>query len=272
MKNVIIGLLVACIVVIGISSASNKMTASIEEMLSPDSIGIEKVEKVEEEINYRLLSVSDFSVGLHYIDNQNYASTSFILDEGLALADYSYLVVRYDFSSIAGFTFPNLSLDLMLANESSGTSVYSDFKNHNSFVMTGSEWYDSETGTGGDSYTYKIDVTSLFNTYSEPDILTFVYKVTEGKLETYNIYLDDQLITTDSTYAKLTDVDYTHLYGLKNAVNINTDYQVIFDGVELYAFNNEYDGDISRLFDVDGTAYTVTDLSSINDYSIINGQ
>ena len=52
MKNVIIGLLVACIVVIGISSASNKMTASIEEMLSPDSIGIEKVEKVEEEINY----------------------------------------------------------------------------------------------------------------------------------------------------------------------------------------------------------------------------
>ena len=138
--------------------------------------------------------------------------------------------------------------------------------------MTGSEWYDSATATGGNSYSYAIDTTTLFNTYSEPDILTFVYKVTDGKLETYNIYLDDQLITTNSSDAILTDVDYTHLYGLKNVVNINTDYQVIFDGVELYAFNNEYDGDISRLFDVDGTAYIITDLSSISDYSIINGQ
>lgn len=273
-KLLIVFLVIGALLVVGASSAGTRMINGISDMIiaSRDD-GIEEIPKVELGTSYKLLSVDDFSVGLFY-DEGEYASSVFKLDEPLKISDYSYFVVRYNFSnSIGAYNFPNLRLDLIL--DVLGNSSYLNiYDNYNGFELTGSEWYDSVAGIGGETYAYMINDEYVLSTDSCPQTITFVYMVNDSYIEKCNIYVDDVLINDlDISYAA--NVQLLYLYGLNNSVNITSACSVSFDKVDLFAFEKDYDGDISSLFKVDEsdvTKYDISNLSTINDYSIINGQ
>ena len=250
-KSTIAILLVAALVVVGISAGGGKalsgLQATIDKYKEPD-IKVETSSEPETIIQYLSASNSGVGVTAGIVAGKEISCIYYNTETPVTVDDHSAIVVRYDVSSTPlSWKSPSIWHGI-LSNSNASDGLFDS-----GVVVT-----MSEGAMGGDFISVIYGTSS--KTIDSFDSLTYVFVKNDDGADLY-VYINDEFLTITSV-SNIPEKLYGVYVGYEG-----TETDIMYDSIELYGFSSEYSGD---LYDVLEENAPLTDSEDFN--TIINGQ
>ena len=250
-KSTIAILLVAALVVVGISAGGGKVLSNFEAMIDKYKEPDIKLEPAQPETIIKYLSASNSGVGVTdgLVSGTEISCIYYNTETPVVVNDHSALVVRYDVSSSPRSWKGPAIWHGILSNSNASDGLF------DSGVVV-----DITEGTMGGGY-ISVKYGTSNKTIDSFDSLTYVFVRNDDGADLY-VYINDEFLTTTSV-SNIPEKIYGVYVGFE--VDI-TGTDIMYDSIELYGFSSEYSGD---LYDVLEENAPLTDSEDFN--TIING-
>lgn len=228
MRNTTIAiLLVAALVIVGISAGGGKVLSNFEAMIDKYKEPDIKLEPAQPETIIKYLSASNSGVGVTagIVAGKELSCIYYNTETPVTVDDHSAIVVRYDVSSSPqSWKSPSIWHGI-LSNSNASDGLFDS-----GVVVT-----MSEGAMGGDFISVRYGTSS--KTIDSFDSLTYVFVKNDDGADLY-VYINDEFLTITSV-SNIPEKLYGVYVGFEG---VGTD--IMYDSIELYGFSSDYSGDL----------------------------